>query len=116
LDSSIVIEFYSSLVDSKEEKVAFKLFLPRRCLFMFAHDLYQEYFHCIREAHADKLDASVLNIDSEQTDQLIPRSRRLSFTIRHSFSVCASKSGNANSDFSSGRDRSSSTKDSTFTR
>jgi alkylated DNA repair protein alkB family protein 6 len=90
LGSHTTMHFYRTLADAVCEKQedpdshrpVCSVYLPPRSLFIFTEELYTDYFHAIQEVTEDRLQAGVAGVPVELQGQAVPRTQRISLTIR----------------------------------
>jgi hypothetical protein len=83
-----VLNFYhsvndegSSVVAPWNERLSFKVLVPRRSLLVLTRDLYHRYMHGIDELLEDTLDKRVVNLGELKEGHILKRETRISLTI-----------------------------------
>jgi alkylated DNA repair protein alkB homolog 6 len=83
--SHTVLEFRHPLDDNSAEsnRLLCKFLVAPRSLLVLKEEMYEQYLHSIAEATEDTIDDSFVNVDVCSIGTVIPRSKRISLTIRH---------------------------------
>nr|XP_055055676.1 alpha-ketoglutarate-dependent dioxygenase alkB homolog 6 isoform X1 [Misgurnus anguillicaudatus]XP_055055677.1 alpha-ketoglutarate-dependent dioxygenase alkB homolog 6 isoform X1 [Misgurnus anguillicaudatus] len=92
LGSHTLLDFYrpvcqnqSEIPQTEESRYMLSLLVQRRSLLILQDDMYKHYLHGIRGVYEDILSEHVVNLSSAgtQVGDTLPRSTRVSLTIRH---------------------------------
>eukprot|EP01083_Nonionella_stella_P043137 116425_1 len=86
LASSVRIDFFQSLAESRVSNPCISLYLQPRSLLVFRDNLYTQYWHGISETFHDEIDEKIVNFhktNAESDDVLMRDGVRLSLTVRH---------------------------------